>query len=307
MIISASRRTDIPAFYSQWMLNRLKEGVVQFPYPKHPKRMGHVNVTPQNVDCIVFWTKNPAPMLKHLQEIDALGYRYYFTFTINAYGSKQEQHLPPVENRIDTFRRLSDALGALRVDWRFDPILIDAEHTVQQTIDRFGLLCEKLNGYTQRCIFNFIRQYPHLAQTYPDTTNSAVQQTTRGIAAVAASHHLPLFHCSGKQDLSAFGIQRACCIDAKKVEQITGYPIAAKKDAGQPAQCQCIQSVDIGMYDSCANGCTYCYATTSRASLQKRMQAHCPSSPILIGYPKGDELVTDRTQPSLRESQLRWF
>lgn len=123
MIISASRRSDIPCYYSEWFLNRLKAGYALIPNPRNANRLGRAELSPRNVDCIVFWTKNPAPMMNRLPLIEAMGYAYYFEFTVTAYGRETERNLPEKETVIDTFKRLSDKVGPKGVDWRFDPIL----------------------------------------------------------------------------------------------------------------------------------------------------------------------------------------
>lgn len=142
MIISASRRTDIPAFYAKWMVNRLRDGQVLVPYPRDAGKLGRVRLTPENVDAITFWTKNPAPMLEHLRAIDDMGFKYYFSFTVTGYGPDVERHLPPKDEVVDTFLRLSERLGPKRVDWRFDPIVVSARYPVDWHLDAFGAMCQ---------------------------------------------------------------------------------------------------------------------------------------------------------------------
>lgn len=305
MILSASRRTDIPSHYARWMVNRLREGEVLIPYPRDPDRLGRLRLTPELVDCIVFWSKNPAPMLEHLPNIDALGYRYYFTFTLTGYGAEVERNLPPKEQVADTFLRLSDRLGPERVDWRYDPILVDARHPVSWHLDRFGALCRRLRGATGRCIINFVKAYPHLPHIR-ELEDALIRQVAQGMAGIAAEFGIPLTSCADAQDLRDLGIAHGACIDADKVAAICGAPILAKKDPGQPAACRCVQSIDIGMYDSCSNGCSYCYAITDEARMRARMAAHDPDSALLIGRP-GAQRITDRTAPSLKDPQLRLF
>lgn len=129
MIISASRRTDIPGFYSEWFLHRLRTGYAIAPNPWNPRDLSRVRLSPDNVDCIMFWTKNAGPMLDKLAVMDGMGYRYYFSFTVTPYGADMEKNLPPKQRVVDTFRELSDRLGPNRVDWRFDPIVVNDRYS----------------------------------------------------------------------------------------------------------------------------------------------------------------------------------
>ncbi|MDR1922178.1 MAG: DUF1848 domain-containing protein [Candidatus Adiutrix sp.] len=307
MIISASRRTDIPAFYSEWLLKRLAAGSALTPHPRNAARLGRARLSPDNVDALVFWTKNPEPMLDKLDALDALGYRYYFSFTVTAYGPELEKFLPPKEEVVTTFQRLADRLGPKRVDWRFDPIAVDAARPVQWHLDRFGALCRRLGGYTERCIVNFVKSYARLSARVQEMDERLIREMAPKLAAVAAEHHIPLFSCTGKRDLRSLGLNHGSCIDRGKIEAIIGWPIKAKKDPGQPAICRCIESVDIGVYDTCAHGCVYCYATVSEARARRRLAAHDPAAPMLTGAPKGTEIISDRTKPSQKEAQGRLY
>lgn len=304
MILSASRRTDIPAFYSAWMMRRLEEGFVLVPNPRNPKRLGRVALSPDSVDCIVFWSKNPAPMLDKLDAIGRMGYRFYFEFTVTPYGEALEPGLPPLAARIDTFRRLSDILGPERVDWRCDPIMMNTNFPASWHRDRFGELCAALADSTRRCILSFIDVYPHLKKRLTGMNETEMRAIARDFSNIARQFDLPLFTCAEEIDLSEWDIGHASCIDGEKIGRIAGYPVAAKKDPGQRAACGCIESVDIGVYDTCSHGCVYCYATTSASAVTRRTQAHDPDSPMLTGCPSGDEIITDRTRPSCRTTQL---
>lgn len=305
MIISASRRTDIPAFYPDWLMRRLEAGNVLAPNPWNPQQLGSVRLSPDTVDCIMFWTKNPEPMLSRLERLDALGYRYYFSFTVTPYGRDIEKKLPPKNRVMDTFRRLADRIGPSRVDWRFDPVMVSSRYPVQWHLDRFGEMCARLRGYTERCIMNFIKSYPHIAPRVKVMDDASIRETALGLAVLAAEYHIPLFNCTEQWDLRGQGIGFSACIDCGKIEALTGWPIAARKDPGQPPICNYLESVDIGMYGTCPHGCTYCYATTNDGAVRRRMDAHDPASPMLTGWPSGTETVTDRTRPSLRDPQIR--
>ena len=160
MIISASRRTDIPAFYAPWFFNRLQEGYLLVPNPFDPRTLSHISLGRDVVDCIVFWTKNPAPMLPRLGGLS--GYNYYFQYTLNPYGADLEKHLPPLERRIETFKRLSDKVGRDRVVWRYDPILTNATCDVDFHCEAFARIAHALRDHTTTCMLGFIDHYRHI-------------------------------------------------------------------------------------------------------------------------------------------------
>lgn len=307
MIVSASRRTDIPAYYSQWLLDRLREGYVLIPHPRNARRLGRVELSPDNVDCLVFWTKNPAPMLDRLPQIEAMGYLFYFQFTLTPYGPEVERNLPPKREIIRTFRELSRRIGPQRMVWRCDPVMITEKYPVAWHLERFRELCEALQGTACRCVFSFIDPYPHIGRALRTPSREEMLAVAEGFSRIAAGYRLPLFTCAEEIDLSRFSIGHGACIDRDLIGRIVGRPIRARKDPGQRPACGCMESVDIGAYDTCPSGCAYCYATTSEKAVRDRMRAHDPGSPLLTGIPRGDEIITDRTTPSQKINQLSLF
>lgn len=283
MIISASRRTDIPAFYSKWLLNRLREGYALVPNPRNPKMISKVLLSPENVDCIIFWTKNPEPMADKIQLIESMGYSFYFTFSLTPYGKSIEPMVPSKDRLIEVFKRISGSVGKNRVDWRYDPILTDETHTVKYHLEKFNELCEKLCNYTTRCIISFADEYRHLKNTVKAADVEDVFLLAKGLSEIAKEHNLTIYTCAEPFNLSPYGIEHASCIDIKKIEEITGKKIKAKRDTGQRPACGCAYSADIGMYNSCSHGCVYCYAATNKKILEHNLLLHNPASPSLIG------------------------
>lgn len=305
MIISASRRTDIPALYPQWFMNRLLAEEILVPSPYNRKKVSRIRLSPQTVDCFVFWTKNPEPMLPYLRMIDQLGYSYYFEMTVTDYEKEIEPGLPTTEDSIATFILLSERLGKKRVDFRFDPILLTEKYSLSYHIEKFDMLCEWLHKYTTRCIFSFVDSYKGCPfQEMEEEEKIGVAQ---GLAKIAAKYNLPLYTCAEKMNLESLGIRHAACIDRKKAEEVAGYKLDLKKDKGQRPECGCCESIDIGMYDTCVHGCRYCYATASLFSAKNKKKEHDPESPILIGNLRGDETITDREIRSSRDNQLSLF
>lgn len=305
MIISASRRTDIPALYSEWFMNRLLKGEVLVPNPYNRKKVSRIELSPETVDCFVFWTKNPEPMLPYLKMIDMLEYPYYFEMTITDYGNDMEPNLPSTEESMATFMLLSERLGKDRVDWRFDPIIINRTYSMDYHLEQFDMMCDWLHSYTERCIISFVDDCRGCSFTALEEEDMI--EMAKRLARIADKYGLSLYACAEKTDLRKAGILPSACIDKDKVERIAGYKLDVKKDKGQRRECGCVESVDIGMYDTCIHGCGYCYATGSLESAVKKHKLHDPQSPILIGTLQGDETVAERKIQSQRDNQMSIF
>lgn len=307
MIISASRRTDIPSCYSAWFINRLREGFVLVEQPYRAHHLTRLALSPETVDCIVFWTKDPAPMEGRLSEISDLGYPFYFQFTLTPYGKRWETHLPVEKRRIETFRRLSRTIGKERMVWRYDPIILDDATPVSYHIEQFGRLCEALHPYTDQCVISFVDAYAHNRHRIPPISGAQMHTMAKALSGIAASHNLQLSACCEALDLTDCGVSRASCIDRDRIERLVGCSLRVRKDTGQRPACGCVESVDIGSYGTCLNGCLYCYATRSRASAQQRYAQHDPRSPLLTGWPRGDEQITKKQGVSLKAFQTSLF
>lgn len=311
MIISASRRTDIPAFYSGWFFNRIKEGFVLVPNPFNSKALSSVSLSPDVVDCIVFWTKNPAPMIGKLDRLNE--YKYYFQFTLNPYGKDVEVNLPSVSKRIDIFKRLADMIGKERVIWRYDPLFLNSRYNIEFHKEAFHKITDELKDHTERCMLGFIDHYHHIrtilnkADIKP-LTREEIDEMAVSFKQSADEHRLRLDTCTIKVDLSALGIPAGMCIDKEQVERIAGYPISAGKDKNQRDVCRCIESIDIGTYETCLNGCIYCYAIKGNDdSVRQNQQAHDKNSPLLLGHIEEDSIIRKREMRSLRNDQLLLF
>ncbi|MFW2488767.1 DUF1848 domain-containing protein [Clostridium chromiireducens] len=312
MIISASRRTDIPAFYSEWFINRLKEGFVYTKNPMNPKQISKIKLNTKDVDCIVFWTKNVNPMLKYLGNIDDMGYKYYFQFTLNPYDKSIEKGLGNKDKIIEGFKRLSSKIGKEKVIWRYDPIILNNNFTVEYHLDSFYKLCTLIGDYTTKCIFSYVDLYEKtkhnakgIIENEVDTEN--MNAIAEGFQKIAKCKNIVLQTCSEKIDLSKYGIQHAACIDKEIVEDIIGCPINVKKDKNQRQECGCIESIDIGSYNCCLNGCIYCYATLNEDIAYGNRKKHNPKSPLLIGELLQEDKIIDRKITSLRNIQVSLF
>ncbi len=299
MIISASRRTDIPACFSDWFLRRINEGYLYVRNPRRDNQVWSISLSPDDVDGIVFWTKDPSPMLDKLSLLD--GYMYYFQFTITPYGRDIERNLPEKKDIIASFRRLSDAIGPERVIWRYDPVLLSPQYSIASHIRAFERMAGDLSGYTERCVISFVDIYPALRRRMVgirEPSETEMTEIANAFGEIACSYGLRLSACAETMDLSSFGISRSCCIDGPLLEELLGVRLMVRRDRNQRPGCRCSESIDIGMYDTCRNGCLYCYAGSGR------ILAHDPESPMLAGNLRESDEIAPREMHSLKDTQL---
>lgn len=307
MIISASRRTDLPAFHSKWLLNRLDEGYALTKNPFNPRKLSYVPLEKGVTDMIWFWSKDPTPFLPHLNTLDGYGIPYAFHFTLTPCGAAIEPGTADKEKLIRTFLTLSEHIGPERVVWRYDPIVLAEGLGTEEHIRLFDKLARILRGSTERCIISFLDIYTRnktpLSGICRPPSGEEILRLAEGFSSSAARNNIRLFTCSEQADLSSFGIGHAACIDKALTENIIGLPIKAKKASGQRPLCGCIESTDIGAYDTCPMGCRYCYATRSMNTVKKRLALCDPASPLLCGQINDREIVRKEWK-SLTESQL---
>ena len=299
MILSVSRRTDIPAYFSHWFFQRLEERYVLVCNPRNPHQVSRVELNPSVVDGIVFWTKNPLPMLDKLDRLQE--YAYYVQFTLTPYGQDIEPGVPSKGKVvIPTFQKLSEVVGPHRVIWRYDPIIVSAAYPAQWHLEAFYRMSRALRGYTDTCVISFVDLYEKTRKNTGSLVPGEVpidvrQQLAKQFAQMAAQAGMRLCACC-EEDLSACGVHKSACIDAQRVEEISGRPLASGlktgEKGGQRPGCGCAQSVDLGAYHTCQNGCVYCYATSSQQRARRSFAMHDPSSPLLIGQLAGNEKIT---------------
>lgn len=277
MIVSASRRTDIPALFSEWFYNRVGKGFVLLRNPYNPLQVGRVTLTPDKVDGFVFWTKNAAPMLDRINELEQ--FKYYFQFTITPYGREVERNIPDKQEIvIPAFKKI----GADKVIWRYDPVFLNEWYTWDYHIKAFTQLSEELEGHTTRAVMSFVDSYRSVdlrpLNIHP-LTKEQQQELAQQLAEIAAAHGIVLSACA--EDL---GISQSCCIDGKM------FGVNKPKDRNQRGLCGCVESVDIGAYSTCSNGCAYCYAN-HYGYVQNPPGADCD----LLGPPlSGNETIKQR-------------
>ena len=295
MLISASRRTDIPAFYAHWFIHRLREGFCTVPNPFNARQVQRISLAPQDVDAIVFWTRHPRPLFPHLDELDARGYRYYFQYTLLDYPHLIDQLNPRYRMRLEAFCELSDRIGPERVIWRYDPILLTQLTPTNFHLEKFSRIAKALQGRTHRVVVSLLTPYAKIhkrmlalekngAALLPSASVSDLWlgDFLRSLSAIAASRSMQIVSCASEQDFSPFGIHPSKCIDDDLLQCLFDIDISHIKDPGQRRTCGCVVSKDIGMYDTCLFGCQYCYATSSFARARSNHARHDLQSASLL-------------------------
>jgi len=318
MIISASRRTDIPAFYSDWFMNRIREGFFYRVNPFNSNQVSGFSLNPAHVDAICFWTKNPKPLMPHLNELDEIGLNYYFQFTLNPYGKEFEPHVPPLEQRIATFQQLAEKIGGKRVIWRYDPVILSSDTNVDWHLEQVKSIAQQLESSTERLIFSFYDFYGkgrgHLHSALKDTgiileditrheKRTELDAIVKGFKATADRHQLNVFSCSEDFDLSANGIEHGACIDGTLIQELFGGTPSDKKDKNQRQACGCVESVDMGIYNTCRFRCSYCYANFNVGSIHNNCLKHNVNDPAMVGQHDRNIEIQDSLKKKKKKSQ----
>jgi len=294
MIISASRRTDIPAFYPRWFLERIRAGYCTVPNPFNHSQVAFISLAPKDVEVIVFWSRNPRPLFSYLPELDSRGFHYYFHFTLLDYPILLDTNNPPLVARLDTFRRLAERLRPQRVIWRYDPIVLTDTTPPDFHAERFSHIAKYLRGYTTRCVISlldfywkthsrmkgFVQRSGSIWQ--PEDNVSKLGILVSNLADTAKCNGMEIVSCAEEIDLCAYGVRQGKCIDDALISELFGLDVSHSKDPGQRKVCNCVVSRDIGMYDSCLFGCQYCYATSSFKRARMNYMRHDPYSPSLL-------------------------
>ena len=276
-VISASRRTDIPAFYTEWFKDKIRKGFCKVANPYNPAQIKEVSLRPEEVAAVVFWTRYARPILPFLAELDERGFNYYFLYTLTGYPQRYEPGLPSPEKRIDDLLALSECIGSDRVVWRYDPVIISSELHLDFHMRNFQRLAGRLSAGTNNVIITFVKKYRHIEQelyaigtAHPSYHKRRVLEEQ--FQAIAAQTGIEIKRC-GKRD-SFTTIAEGKCIDEKLLNGLFGLELSSGKDPGQPNECQCIRSIDIGRYGSCMHRCVYCYASRNFSRAARRYREH---------------------------------
>ncbi|MBF0585698.1 DUF1848 domain-containing protein [Prosthecochloris sp. N3] len=283
-VISASRRSDIPAWYADWFIRRIQEGYCVVPNPLFPRQQKTVSLRPEDVAAIVFWTRHTEPLRKHLDVLDRLGYRYLFLYTLTGYPSSIESGLGDARHAVEDVLALAERVGPDRVIWRYDPVLFAPGIDAAWHRDNFRCLASSLAGGTNRVVITFLQLYRHLhsrlcnAGIYHVPEDEEMMLAS-SLCTIAREYGIQVRSCGDRRGARFF--EQGACIDHRHLRDLFGLEMPARKDPGQPAVCRCIQSVDIGVYNTCLHGCVYCYATRDFAVARRCYAEHDPCSSAL--------------------------
>ncbi len=308
MIIQTGMRTDIPAFYPEWLENRIREGFVLVRNPYNPLQVTRYSLSPDVVDLISFCTKNPEPMLSRMECLKPYG-QYWFV-TITPYGKDIEPNVPDKHKVMESFKRLSDIVGVKRIGWRYDPIIVDDAHPVDWHIARFEEMSAFLEGSTQTCVISFIDIYKKVERNFPQARPvGRDDRITLGKAFIdtAHKHGITIKPCAEGRELEQFGADCSGCMTISTYEKALDARLTVPKRSTNQrnGECACLLGNDIGAYDTCGHLCRYCYANTDAGLVMRNMREHDPESPFLTGNSLPGEIIHEAVQRSWLDLQLR--
>ena len=305
MIIQTGMRTDIPAFYHEWLINRIKEGFVMVRNPYDPTQVTRYNLSPEVVDLMAFCTKNPAPMLPHMDLLRPYGQYWYVTIT--PYGKEIEPGVPDKREVLESFRRLSDTVGPDRMGWRYDPVFISGEYPAERHIRAFEYMAQTLSGYTHTAVISFVDLYEKTKRNFPEVRPVTAEQRLqlgKAFVEIAGQYGMTVRPCGEGDELARFGADCSGCMTVAMYEQALGRRLKVPKTAPARKECACYLGGDIGAYNTCGHLCRYCYANYDAATVRKNLAAHDPESPLLIGHLEPGDQVHEAKQESWIDPQI---
>lgn len=309
MIINTGQRTDIPAFFSEWFSNRLKEGYVMARNPFCNRLVTKFVLNPSIVDVIGFCSKNPKPMFKYMDLLKEYGQFWYITIT--AFEKDLEPKVPPIDEAIKDFKYLSSIVGKNSIGWRYTPIILNEKYSIERHISTFRYIARELSGYTSLATFGFVDIYDKLRKNHPEIKDCSDENKiyiSREFQKIANENRLDLRLCSKEKWLKSYGINVDGCMMLNDYENSIGEKlIPTKKMQARKGFCSCYLSNDIGAYNSCLHLCAYCYANGNKEEVIKNFSKHDPKSPLLIGHLKDDDIIKEAKQETWKDTMLTLF
>jgi len=304
MIINTGGRTDTVQYFTDWLLNRFAEGYALSRNPLFPDKVTRWELDPEVVDCVVFCSKNYRPILPRIREITDL-FRTYCFYTITAYGRDVEPGVPSIEESMETLAELASIVGRERVAWRYDPVLLTKTYTIERHKEMFARMAERLAPHIDRCVFSFVEMYRKVEANMPELVplNDAYKnELAESLGTTAARFGIPIQTCGTDGDYTRFGIASSGCMTLDILGRANGVQFRKLKHKGIRTGCHCIETHDIGAYDTCLNGCKYCYANQNPRKAFENFKYHDPKSPLLLGRLKPGDTVTSGNQKSFLAS-----
>ena len=308
MIINTGMRTDIPAFYSEWFANRLRDGYVLVRNPYNPKLVTKNKLNRDVVDCIGFCTKNPAPMFPYMDLLK--GYGQYWFVTITPYGRDIEPGILDKHAVIDSFKVLSGIVGKECIGWRYDPIFVSKKYSMEYHLHAFKSIAESLAGYTETCVISFIDLYPKVRRNFPEVQAVTHEQRLflgRAMIDIARSNGMVVKPCAEGKELAPYGADCSGCMTVETYEKAIHAKLHVPKNQGAREECACYITADIGAYNTCGHLCRYCYANVSQREVLANMKLHDPACPLLTGHLEEGDIIHEAIQKSFVERQMSLF
>ena len=292
MIINSGMRTDIPAYYSKWFMNRIRDGYVFVRNPYFENQVTRYRLDPEVVDVLAFCSKNPKPMLGYLSELKR--FHMFWFVTITPYDEDIEPNVPPKEDVMDSFKVISDTLGVNSVSWRYDPIFINDKYSVEYHIKAFEDMASYLKGYTNQVVISFVDLYAKTIKNFPEVREVNAEeriQIGKAFAEIGKRHGMVVRSCVEGTDLATYGIDISGCMTKEVLERAVGSEFVFPKTRNPRQDCNCVLGHDIGAYNTCGHMCKYCYANYDEEIVRQNMKKHDSDSPFLIGQSMpGDEI-----------------
>ena len=293
MILFASGRTDIPAFYSKWFMNRVKAGFVDVRNPFNQNLVSRINFS--DVDLIMFCSKNPLPMIDKLKMLKV---PVLFHVTITPYSKDVEPNIPDKRLIIEGVKKLSLVLGIDNVVLRYDPIFLSDKYNVDYHIRAFDKLCKNLNGYVNKIIVSFMDEYKNVRSNknilkYRTLTREDYKKIGEAFSKSAMDNGMSVQTCFEDNDLTQYGFIKGECLSHELAYILTGKKFKSS-NVRKEKKCECVQMVDIGDYNSCMHMCKYCYANYDEKAVSSNFKMHDDNSSLLIGSIQSDDVIKVR-------------
>lgn len=320
MIINTGLRTDIPAFYSEWLINRIREGFVYVRNPYYRFQVSRYSLSPTVVDCLAFCTKNPYPLFKYIDELKAK-YNMFWFVTLTPYGKELEPNVPDKTKVIEYFKNLSSKIGRNTVAMRYDPILINEDYTVERHIEEFNNIAKNINGYTEDITISFLDLYEKVKRNAPDIRPPSFEeqkQIVKAFVKIGKENNMVIHGCCENPIFKEYGVDITGCMSQEIVEKAIKHSLkvsgnqskriitSSNKDIAKDISlkhqdkvfCNCLMGNDIGAYNTCMHLCRYCYANFNKTMVQHNFELHNPKSPFLIGEADPKDRITNAKQKS---------
>lgn len=293
MILNVSSRTDIVAFYEKWLIKRLEAGFVDVRNPFNPKLVSRINFS--DVDLILFCTKNPIPILNDLNKIKI---PYLFQITITPYKRDIEPNVPSKTEVIEAVRKISQIIGKENISVRYDPIFLSEKYNIDYHIKAFNKLCMLLNGYVETIIVSFLDEYKNVLKNknvlqYRKFTEEDYKIIGKNFSKIAKLNNMKVQTCFEDRNLTEYGFTKGECLSHELAYRLTGKKYKSWK-ARKERKCNCVEMVDIGVYNSCKHFCKYCYANYDEKIVNNNFKNHDVNSSLLIGNLEDDDIIKTR-------------